>query len=68
MRVLLVEIIARFIPKTFTDQLNDSPDSEHMGFFQTSSKLRFGPSFKIQFAVSLNESKEENSANSGFLP
>jgi len=46
----------RFIlPKTFTDQLNHSPysESEHMGSFQT----RFGPNFKIQFAVSLNETK-----------
>lgn len=50
----------RFIlPKTFTDQLNHSPYSEHMGSFQT----RFGPNFKIQFAVSLNETKGRISLN-----
>ncbi len=51
----------RFIPKTFTDQLDDSLDSEHMASFSHAGMLRFVPSFKIQFAVSLNESRKENS-------
>ncbi len=56
----------RFIPKTFTDQLNDSPDTEHMAPFRHADMRRFGPSFKIRFAVSLNESKKWEFSNSGF--